>query len=251
MKIGLTDSGLGGLTIFKNIYKEINGDFIYLADNLNAPYGIKTVEEVQRLTTNCAQSLINMGCQIIIIACNTATSAAVSLLREKYPDIIFIGTEPAIKPALDNCNNKKILLTATSLTLKEKKLKLLLENLNASNLVELVALDKLVEFADKSKSIQFDNAYEYLKEKFTNYDFSDFSGIVLGCTHFPLFINEFKKLIPNHINFYDSADGIKRNLIRQILKINPNYNFETHSKSLEIILTKEDALFKQKCIELI
>jgi len=90
----------GGATIFKNAYKKINADYIYMADTENAPYGLKSIEEVRNLTENCIQELILKGCNIIVVACNTATSAAIEYLRDKYPDITFIGAEPAIKPAL-------------------------------------------------------------------------------------------------------------------------------------------------------
>ena len=122
MKIGFFDTGLGGATIFKETYKKINGDYIYLADTKNSPYGIKDFNQVKNLTEINIQKLINLNCKIIVLACNTATSAAIEFLRSKYSDIIFIGTEPAIKPALENSNGKKVLLTATSLTLKGAKL---------------------------------------------------------------------------------------------------------------------------------
>ena len=108
MKIGFFDTGLGGATIFKEAYKKINGDFIYLADTKNSPYGVKDFDTVRNLTEQNMITLINSGCKIIVLACNTATSAAISFLRAKYPDIIFIGAEPAIKPAIENCDNKKI-----------------------------------------------------------------------------------------------------------------------------------------------
>ena len=97
-----------------------------MADTKNAPYGLKTIEEVRNLTENCMKELMIKGCNIIVVACNTATSAAIEYLREKYPNTIFVGTEPAVKPALENENNKKIILTATSLTLKGDRLKKLL-----------------------------------------------------------------------------------------------------------------------------
>ena len=104
----------GGATIFRNVYKQINADYIYMADTKNAPYGLKTIEEVRELTQKCMQELILKGCNIIVVACNTATSAAIEYLREKYPNTIFVGTEPAIKPALEKEKNKKIILTATT-----------------------------------------------------------------------------------------------------------------------------------------
>lgn len=244
MKIGFFDTGLGGATIFKESYKKIAAEYIYLADTKNSPYGIKDVETVKNLTENCVKKLIDLDCKIIVLACNTATSAAVAYLRAKYTDVIFIGAEPAIKPALKKCTDKKIILTATSLTLKGSKLFTLLTELNAVDKVALLALDELVEFADESNEIQYNSAYEYLKRKFSNYNLDDFSGIVLGCTHFPIFKDVFRKLLPDNIEIYDSATGITTNLKRNILKLCPDYACK--DKKVDLILTEENKSFKEK-----
>lgn len=244
MKIGFFDTGLGGATIFKESYKKIDAEYIYLADTKNSPYGIKDVETVKNLTENCVKKLIDLDCKIIVLACNTATSAAVAYLRAKYTDVIFIGAEPAIKPALKKCTDKKIILTATSLTLKGSKLFTLLTELNAVDKVALLALDELVEFADESNEIQYNSAYEYLKRKFSNYNLDDFSGIVLGCTHFPIFKDVFRKLLPDNIEIYDSATGITTNLKRNILKLCPDYACK--DKKVDLILTEENKSFKEK-----
>ena len=148
MKIGFYDSGIGGLTIFKEAIKRINAEYMYLGDNLNAPYGIKEKEEVKKYIFDNVDYLINNGCKIIVIACNTATSLAVKQLRQMYPDICIIGTEPAVKIAVDSKIKERILVCATSITVKEGKLKELIDKLNARNIVDLVALDSLVKFAE-------------------------------------------------------------------------------------------------------
>lgn len=244
MKVGFFDTGLGGATIFKEAYKKINAEYIYLADTKNSPYGVRDIETVKNLTENCIKKLIELDCKIIVLACNTATSAAVAYLKSKYTNIIFIGAEPAIKPALKKSNDKKIILTATSLTLKGSKLFTLLTKLNGVDRVSLLPLDELVEFADESNDIQYDSAYTYLKSKFSNYNLDDFSGIVLGCTHFPIFKDIFRKLLPDNIEIYDSIDGISSNLKKTILKLYPNYNCKR--KSVDLILTEESESFRRK-----
>lgn len=249
MKIGFFDTGLGGTTIFKEAYNQINAEYIYLADLKNSPYGVKDKETVKNLTEENIKKLIDFGCQIIVIACNTATSAAISYLREKYPDTVFIGAEPAIKPALENANGKKIILTATSLTLKGEKLFALLTKLNGTNQVSLLPLDELVEFADCTDNIQYDLAEEYLKNKFSKYTLSDYSGIVLGCTHFPIFRDIFRKILPDYINIYEPAEGITKNLLHHIEELEPNYNCQT--KTVELITTEESDSFKKKFYNMI
>lgn len=249
MKIGFFDTGLGGTTIFKETYNKINGDYIYLADTKNSPYGTKDFDTVKNLTEINIKKLIALNCQIIVLACNTATSAAIKYLRATYNNVIFIGAEPAIKPALENSNGKKILLTATSLTLKGSKLFTLLTKLNGVDQTTLLPLDELVEYADDYKEIQYNMAYLYLKKKFEKYNFNDYSGIVLGCTHFPIFKNLIEKLVPNNIKLYDSAIGITNNLKNIIQQNYPDYVYS--GKRLELILTEESDHFKEKFFKII
>lgn len=248
MKIGFFDSGLGGLTILKRIIKEIPGEYVYIADNKNAPYGLKDAKKVQELTLQNVEILINCGCKIIVIACNTATSVCINLLRSKYPNILFIGTEPAVKPAIINSNGKRILVTATTLTLHEQKLQNLISDLNANDIVDLLPLGELVKYADKSDEIQYERAYEYLKNILSVYDLNNYSGIVLGCTHFPIFINEFKKILPLNVLIYDSSIGILHRLT-EIIKEN---DLElSNTTTFKLFLTNESETFRKKAINYI
>jgi len=239
----------GGTTIFRNVYKEINADYIYMADTKNTPYGLKSIEEVRELTEECIKELIEKNCKIIVVACNTATSAAIEYLREKYSNVIFIGTEPAIKPAMEKSADKKIILTATSLTLKGDRLKKLLKSLNAEKKVTLLALDKLVEYSDFNETIEYDLAYKYLKDKFSELNIEDYSGIVLGCTHFPIFKNEIRKILPQNIEIFDSEKGITNNLKRIINANYPKYN--NTNKTVELVQTSYSKQFENKFYDIL
>lgn len=239
----------GGATIFKNVYKEINADYIYMADTKNAPYGLKSIEEVKALTEKCIKELIERDCKIIVVACNTATSAAIEYLREKYSDIIFVGAEPAIKPALEKADDKKIILTATSLTLKGDRLKKLLQSLKAEERVSLLPLDKLVEYSDFNDTIDYNSAYKYLNDKFSKLNLEDYSGIVLGCTHFPIFKNEIRKIVPETIEIFDSTEGITNNLKRII---NTNYpEYDNTNKNVELVQTSYTKQFEDKFFDML
>jgi len=239
----------GGTTIFRNAYKEINADYIYMADTKNAPYGLKSIEKVKKLTEECIKELIAKDCKIIVVACNTATSAAIEYLREKYSNIIFIGTEPAIKPALEKNTDKEIILTATSLTLKGERLKRLLQELNAEYKVTLLALDKLVEYSDFNDTIEYDLAYKYLKDKFSELNLEDYSGIVLGCTHFPIFKNEIRKILPQNVEIFDSEKGITNNLKKIISTKFPNYG--NINKTVELMQTSYSKQFENKFFDML
>ena len=243
MKIGFFDSGLGGITVLNEALKEnIKAEYIYLADNKNTPYGIKDKNEVKKYVFQNIDFLVKNGCKIIVFACNTATALCIKELRKKYQNICFIGTEPAVKVAADDKERKNILVTATTITLKEEKLKNLITNLHINDIVELLPLDKLVEFAENN--IHDERVDKYIQEKLSKYDLNKFSHIVLGCTHFPIFKDVIRAILPDPIKIYDSADGITHNLQQKILKLDPNYNVKY--KKVNLILTEESSSFRKK-----
>ena len=236
MKIGFFDSGLGGLTVLKEAIENENlkGEIYYLGDNKNTPYGLKDETFVKKIVEENISTLIKYGCNPIVIACNTATSLSIKELREKYKDIIFIGTEPAVKVASDAYMHKKILVLATSITIKQEKLLNLIDKLNIKECVQLCAADKLVQFAEDINCNNLQNEVnDYIKKLLSEYDLNEFSHIVLGCTHFPLFYENFKlvikELYPNcNINIIDGAKGISVNLIKHIKNINKDYDNESN-----------------------
>ncbi len=240
MKIGFFDSGLGGLTVFNKVMKNIKADYIYLADNKNSPYGIKTKKEVVSYAKKNVQTLVDIGCEIIVIACNTATSVAIDDLRKMYKNICIIGIEPAVKVAVcENNLSKKIFVSATTMTLKEKKLNELIKKLGAENMVEKIALDKLVKFAESGDTSN-DEVERYLENKFKDYDLNQYSHLVLGCTHFPLFKDQIKKVLKNNIKVIDGSDGIVKNLKTKI--INKGLA-ENDIMTVSLLLTKESNTF--------
>lgn len=240
MKIGFFDSGLGGLSIFNKTIKNINADYIYLADTKNVPYGVKDKREVMGYILENIKILVNLNCDIIVIACNTATSIAIETLRSMYNNIPIIGTEPAVKVAADaNKFNQKILVSATTITLNEYKLNNLIKNLKVEDLVEKVALDKLVEFAEQGEKNN-DVIKEYLNSKFKKYDLNEFGYLVLGCTHFPIFEKQIKEVVPANVNIVDGSNGVVQNIYRKIKENNLNENKES---LVELLITKEDNRF--------
>ncbi len=146
--IGVFDSGIGGLTVLKEIIKILpNEEFIYYADTDNVPYGIKPKEEVKEYINQAVKFLIDKDVKAIVIACNTATSIAINDLRKKY-SLPIIGIEPAAKPAIENRGQKKVLIMATPTTIREEKLHNSLKKFSAEEFVDLIAMPKLVEFAE-------------------------------------------------------------------------------------------------------
>lgn len=214
--IGIFDSGIGGLTVLKKIIEVLpNEQYLYYADVDNVPYGIKPKNDVKKYVKKAIEFFISKKVKAIVIACNTATSVAIADLREKY-SIPIIGIEPAVKPAIEKRNNKKVLIMATPITIKEEKLQNLIKNLNATEFVDSIDMPELVRFAEKME-FESDEVNEYIKKRLSIYNLEDYSILVLGCTHFPLFKKVLSQIFPSKIQIIDGSIGVA-NRLKDILE---------------------------------
>ena len=120
--VGVFDSGHGGISVLRELVRRMPcEDFLYFGDSANAPYGPRTTESVQQLTFAAAERLLDAGCKALVVACNTATAAAIDLLRQRYDQIPVVGIEPALKPAVLENDHPHVLVMATEMTLREEK----------------------------------------------------------------------------------------------------------------------------------
>ncbi|PID67182.1 MAG: glutamate racemase [Fusobacteriales bacterium] len=237
MKIAIFDSGIGGLSVLHLALKKLpNENFIYFADSDNVPYGTKTKQEIIKHVNNAVDFILKQDVKAIVVACNTATSAAIKEIREAYPETIIIGMEPAVKKAIDLYPNKKNLVIATPLTVKGKKMNDLINKIDTQDSINLIPLPNLVSFAEK-EIFDSNEIRKYLKEQFTNIDFKEYSSIVLGCTHF----NYFKKALRNylnsnshsHIKFLDGNEGTI-NKLKLELELKNLLNIKLNNSKKEI-----------------
>lgn len=211
MKVGIFDSGVGGITVLKQAMELLpQVDYIYYADNLHVPYGTKPKEEVFGYVKEVVELLVSEGAQIIVIACNTATCIAVQRLRALY-DLPIIGMEPAVKLALDDNETGKILVTATPLALKSDKYNRLVASVDTNGRSVSLPLPELVTFAE-TRAFDEERLTAYFKEKLALFDLSEFKGLVLGCTHFIYFRKYLERILPPHIKIYDGNEGTIRHL---------------------------------------
>lgn len=226
MKIGMMDSGLGGLTVLKACLQRLPAhEYLYYADSNHAPYGTKSKEEVYQLTEAAVDFLVKKGANIIVIACNTATSAAATGLREKY-EIPIIGMEPAIKPALQLAAHKRVLVLATELTLHQQKFRDLIAAFDASAQIDFIPMNELVAFAEAG-NFHRHTIMTYLSSKFANLNLDLYGSVVLGCTHFPLFKAYFEAFFPMGTMIVDGAVGTA-NRVKEFVTFNsetPNTSF--------------------------
>lgn len=218
LHIGIFDSGMGGISVLSDIISLMpNEKYIYYGDSKNAPYGIKSNYEVTELSFKVCDFLISKGVKSIVIACNTATSAAIKELRSKY-DIPIIGMEPAIKPALNIVKEKKIAVMATPMTLSEIKFNNLLKKLTTCDKVIKIPAPELVEFVEKG--IINDNIVkDQIKKYFENVDLSELGVVVLGCTHFVFLKDIIKEVIGSNIKIIDGNQGTAKHLMNTLLKL--------------------------------
>lgn len=211
--IGIFDSGLGGISVLKDMVHTMpNEHFIYYGDSKNAPYGTKTKEEIIKNCDEIFNFFLEKNVKAIVIACNTATSAAASFFRKKYPDMIIVGMEPALKLATQNKKNKNIIVMATQLTLREEKFKILMKNYSGDNNIITMPCPQLVEIVESGMLDKDNIAVNQIKEYYKNYNIQEIDSIVLGCTHFIFFRKYIRDIFGNNINIIDGNIGTANNL---------------------------------------
>jgi glutamate racemase len=216
MKIGVFDSGLGGLTVVQAMTEVVKGaELFYIADTKNAPYGEKTQEEILQYSLDITQHFIDTHqIDALIVACNTATSAAIQQLRTHYPSLIVIGTEPGIKPAIELTNTGKVGVLATPATLKGDKYQQLANNLALEKNVVLFeqACPGLVEQIEKGE--MHDSSTEMMLEMWlAPMRENSVDTIVLGCTHYPLVSAVIEKVMQRDLNLIHTGEAISKRLL--------------------------------------
>lgn len=190
MKIGVLDSGVGGFSILAVLEKNFpEQQFVYLSDHENFPYSEKTAEQLQDIGAENASTLINQGCNPIVIACNTLTVTALSHLRQTFPETTFIGTVPAVKPAAETLPpGSHIVVLATKNTAESEYLQTLIQPWETTHHWTLLGSTKLVETIENWDELAISSELETIFLPTQNQRPID--AIVLGCTHFP-FVESF------------------------------------------------------------
>jgi glutamate racemase len=215
--IGLFDSGIGGTSIWKAIHELMpNEDTIYLADSINAPYGLKSKDEIIALSMKNTDLLLEMNCKIIVVACNTATTNAIRELRAKY-NVPFIGIEPAIKPAANNSATQTIGILATQGTLSSELFNKAVEFYRETKIVEQVG-HGLVELIEEGK-IDSPEMDALLRSYLNPMIDENIDYLVLGCSHYPYLIPKIRQIIPNTIKIIDSGEAVARQT-ENVLRMN-------------------------------
>ncbi|MDM5278994.1 glutamate racemase [Paenibacillus silvae] len=216
-KIAFFDSGIGGLTVLHKALQQFPEEsYIYYADTLHVPYGTKSADEVHGYILGCIEAIVRQNAEAIVIACNTATSLAVSELRSRY-DIPIIGMEPAVKPAVEmnRDNGKRVLVFATALTLSQTKYNELVSRVDDEHRVDSLALPELVEWCEQ---LQFDpvTIAAYFRSKLSHLDMEQYGTVVMGCTHYPFYSSILRGVLPDHVQIVDGSAGTVNHLKQRL-----------------------------------
>ncbi|MCB1143321.1 MAG: glutamate racemase [Leptospiraceae bacterium] len=210
--IGVMDSGFGGLSVLSEFQSMVSGvDFLYFGDLKNSPYGPKSKKEVLEHTEEIVNFFISEKCTSILLACNTATSAAAFDLRSRYSIPIF-GMEPAIKPAVTENPDQKVAVFATSLTLREEKFNLLERSLGVGHVLEPINCDGLASLIDRE---DFSGIHEFLSPKLKDLHSQSINLFVLGCTHY-LLVKPYFYEFDESLRIYDGNTGTIRHMIKSL-----------------------------------
>ncbi len=216
--IGIFDSGVGGLSVFREIRKSLPDEsIVYFADSANCPYGSKDKDAARALAGNSVEFLLDQGCKMIVVACNTVTAVAIDEFRRRY-HVPFIGMEPALKPAARLTATGKIGVLATENTFNGRLFKQTREKY-ASGIDVMVqpgyGLVELVENGDHES----DRAMDLLKEYLLPMISQGADTLVLGCTHYPFLINTIMKITRNKMQIIDPSQAVAAQT-KRILKEN-------------------------------
>ena len=214
--IGLFDSGVGGISIYNEIKNSLpRENTIYIADNLNAPYGKKTETEIIELSIKNTQKLIDLSCKLIVVACNTATTNAVEILRKKFNTPI-VGIEPSIRPAILKTKTNNIGILATKKTLSSYLYKQTSNKFSKGiNIHEQIGFD-LVSIIEK-KGVNNELLYNRLQKYIDPMLKMNIDHLVLGCTHYYFLKNILKNMLPKGVKILDSSNAVTKR-IKGLLK---------------------------------
>ncbi|MCR9192091.1 MAG: glutamate racemase [Gammaproteobacteria bacterium] len=219
LSIGVFDSGMGGLTVLRALRRELPTEsFIYLGDTARLPYGTKSRDTVKRYAGQMAQLLMQRHIKALVIACNTATTSALEYLQETLPDILVVGVvAPGAAAAVAATRNHHITVLATETTIATDAYQDLIRQRLSDAVIHARACSVLVALAEEGmtgNALAKEALQHYLSELATD------DTVLLGCTHFPVFKDTLKQLLPQEVQVVDSADATAAALKQRLLEDN-------------------------------
>ena len=213
--IGVFDSGLGGISVLRELVRLLPRErFLYYGDTANAPYGSRPTREIQEMSLAAAEYLLGQGCKALVIACNTATAAAITDLRCKYPDLIVLGIEPAVKLAVDHFPGGRVGVMATEVTLREEKFDTLLHRFGENCTIAKIPAPGLVQLVEAGLA-DSPETEALLRDILAPY-IGKLDALVLGCTHYPFASDAIRKVLGSQVLLLDGGEGTAQQTRRRL-----------------------------------
>ena len=214
--IAVFDSGVGGISVLRELVALMPQEhFLYYGDSANAPYGDRTTTQVRQLTMAAAEHLMERGIKALVVACNTATAAAINELRQRWPDAIIIGIEPALKLAYDQFHRSRVGVMATQVTLREEKFTHQLERFPDMR-VSLIPAPGLVELIEAGLA-DAPETEALLRQLLAPY-VGKLDALVLGCTHYPFIARNIASIMGEQTRLLHGGPGTARETRRRLEK---------------------------------
>lgn len=218
LPVGVIDSGVGGISVLRELVKLMPGeDFLFFGDSANAPYGTKSREWICETVLKHTARLRERGIKALVVACNTATSAAIRELRAAYSDMPVIGIEPALKPAVMVTEHPNVLVLATPGTVTGEKFQNLMHGFEGRAEMTALACPGLMEFVEAGE-LDSERLHQYLKDLLGPYLRKRIDAVVLGCTHYPFIRKALAQELGREIPILDGSEGTARETRRRLLQ---------------------------------
>lgn len=214
-RIGIFDSGRGGLSVLQEFLRQLpSHEYFYLADTAGFPYSNRPAEYIQQRVLQGVEFLQKEGCEVIVLACNTASLVAIEAARKEFPTLPLVGTVPALKPALEENPGQSVFVFATERSVNSPQWQEFLRYFPDSQRVISVGSTALVAAIEQEDFVRCERL---LQQFSTQYSFAK-SAVVLGCTHFPLILTLFQKIFPTSVRWYSPEQGVRKQLQRILPK---------------------------------
>jgi len=215
--IGVFDSGVGGLSVLREMRRELPHEhIIYFGDQAHVPYGSKSLLEVRQLSENVTRTLLGKGAKLIVVACNTASAAALHYLRETFPDTPFVGMEPAVKPAAEHTHTGKVGVLATPATFQGELYASVVERFAHGVTLYQDTLPGLVAQIEAGH-LKGGKTREILENALKPMLAEGIDTVVLGCTHYPFVIPLIQEIVGPGVQVIDPAPAVARQ-VRRVLE---------------------------------
>ncbi len=216
--IGLFDSGVGGLSVAREVMRQLPAHpIVYLADQCHAPYGQRSLAEIRDFTGGITRFLLKQGSQVIVVACNTASAAALHSLRHEFPDVPFVGMEPAVKPATERTRTHHVGVIATAATFQGELFASLLDRFATDAVVHTQACPELVPLVEQGE-LDTPRARAAVKSYLAPLTAAGIDELVLGCTHYPFLRPLIEEEIGPGVEVIDPAPAVARQTQRVLMQ---------------------------------